>query len=315
LDQLLGVNGHVFLQPQMSAVFENQDTVEQLEDIPGVRFAVPTLKVQGYAVNGSFGESGVYIQGVRREDLLKVEDVTGQDAVLSGSFASFGQGRFGGDGIALASGVARTLGTVVGDAVTLITGNGKETPFGRLPTTQKTYRVDAIFSIGNYEYDSLYVYMPLAQAQLFAGKRGEITEIELRAENPMQIDAMLPAIRGVAEPNFIVFDWRDRFRSFFDALQVERGLVRIILAMIVGVATLLIFNGLWMQVKDKNSDIAVLRTMGGLKRRGAADFLDDRRRHWFHGCPGGRDPRYPDCTQHCAGGESSVHAPRPLPLS
>ena len=262
LDQLLGVNGHVFLQPQAAEVYQDDGFVETLEDIPGVQMAVPVLKIEAFSVNGSIGQAPVYVQGMAKDDLLKIKEVSGPGAVLQGSYDAYGEGRFGGNGIAIASGVARKIGAQEGDIITLIRGGGIEPPFAKLPTTQKNYRVDSSFSIGNYEYDNLYVYMPLAQAKVFAGKKGQITEIEMRVDNAMEIDGILPAIESAVDNNFIVFDWRDRFRTFFNALEVERALVRIILAMIIAVATLLIFNGLWMQVKDKNSDIAVLRTMG-----------------------------------------------------
>lgn len=262
LDQLLGVNGHVFLQPAAATTFAEDDISERLAEVPGVTFAVPVLKLEAYAVNGTLGEGPVYIQGVRPEDLARIDEVSGPGAVRQGSLDGFGQGERGGNGIALASGAAQKLGVGAGDVVTLVTGGGKETPFGRIPTTQKAYRVDAVFTIGNYEYDKIFLYMPLAQAQLFAGRRGQITEIEIRVERPQEVDRYLSAIRDVAGERYFVFDWRDRFQTLFNALEVERGLMRIILAMIIAIATLLIFSGLWMQVKDKTSDIAVLRTVG-----------------------------------------------------
>ncbi|MEM1379146.1 MAG: lipoprotein-releasing ABC transporter permease subunit [Pseudomonadota bacterium] len=262
LDQLLGVNGHVFLQPAYGQTFDDDTIIDRLEALDGVKFAVPVLKVQSYAVNGSRGETGVYIQGVRPEDLAKIEEVSGPRSLRLGSLDGFGDGAYGGNGIAVASGVARAIGVNVGDTMTLVTGNGRETPFGRLPTTQKAYRVDAIFTIGNFEYDNIYVYMPLEQAQVFAGKRGEITEIEMRVANAQDIDAYRPAIIDTVGNDFVVLDWRDRFQSFFNALQVERGLLRIILSMIIAIATLNIISSLVMLVKDKNADIAVLKTMG-----------------------------------------------------
>ncbi|MEM9838818.1 MAG: lipoprotein-releasing ABC transporter permease subunit [Pseudomonadota bacterium] len=262
LDQLLGVNGHVFLQPAYATSFQDDGLVDRLENVDGVNFAVPVLKVQAYAVNGSVGQTGVYVQGVRPEDLAKIEDVSRPDKVLRGTLEAFGQGEFGGDGIAVASGVATTIGVSVGDYVTLVTGSGKETPFGRLPTTQKSFRVDAVFSIGNFEYDNIYIYMPLEQAQLFAGKRGRITEIEMRVERAQEVELYLPDIALAAQGEYTTLTWKNRFESFFIALEVERALMRIILFVIIAIATLNIISSLVMLVKDKNADIAVLRTMG-----------------------------------------------------
>ncbi len=259
LDQLLGVNGHVFLQPAGNTLPEDEGYLARLEGVEGVTMAVPVLKVEAYAVNGELGQAPVYLQGVARDDLMKIEEVTGPRSLRRGSFDGYGQTD---DGIALAWGVAAKLNARVGDYVTFVIARPRNTPFGTLPTTQNAYRIDAIFQIGNYEYDNLLVYMPLAQAQLFSGKKGQITEVEMRVESPIDIDQYLPAISEAAGPGVYIFDWRRRFQTFFNALGVERGLMRIILSMIIAIATLLIFSGLVMLVKDKNSDIAVLRTVG-----------------------------------------------------
>jgi lipoprotein-releasing system permease protein len=240
----------------------DDELIRAFEEIEGVEVAIPVLKVEAYGVSGSDGQAPVYIQGVRPADLSKIEEVSGPGALRQGSFEGFGAGEFGGDSIAIASGVAAELGVGVGDTVTLVTGGGAETPFGRTLTTQKPYRIDAVFSVGNYEYDNILVYMPLAQAQLFGRKRGEITEVEVRVDKPQKVEDVLPAVRAAAGPGTIVYDWKRRFRSINDALEVERGLQRIILMMIVGIATLNIITGLVMLVKDKKSDIAVLRTVG-----------------------------------------------------
>lgn len=263
LDQLLGVNGHVFIQPAGGTLPDSDDYLANLEGVDGVEFAVPVLKVEAFSVSNGGGQAPVYIQGMAREDLLKIEEVSGLEALRQGTFDGYGESEEGtGVGIALASGVAAKLGVSAGEAVTLITARSRATPFGTLPTSQKAYRVDAIFQIGNYEYDNLLVYMPLSEAQLFSGKRGQITEVEMRVERPLEIDTYLPQIEAAAGQQVFVFDWRNRFRSFFNALEVERGLMRIILSMIIGIATLLIFSGLVMLVKDKTGDIAVLRTVG-----------------------------------------------------
>lgn len=261
LDQLLGVNGHVFVQPAGGFLPEDEDYLAGLSRVDGVTLTVPVLKVEAYAVHGRSGQAPVYIQGVSREDLFRIEEVSGPQALRQGSFEGYGTEE-GAGGIALASGVAYKIGASAGDYVTLVTGRPRETPFGTIPTTEKTYRIDAVFQIGNFEYDNLLLYMPLEEAQLFAGKKGQVTEIEMRVERPQEVDDYLPAIRAAAGPSVVVWDWRDRFQSFFNALQVERGLMRVILSMIVGIATLNIISGLVMLVKDKTSDIAVMRTVG-----------------------------------------------------
>ncbi|MEO1041863.1 MAG: lipoprotein-releasing ABC transporter permease subunit [Pseudomonadota bacterium] len=261
LDQLLGVNGHIFVQPPRNTLPADGDLLRMIEDIDGVERAVPVLKIEAYAVSTE-GQTPVYIQGVERDDLLAIDQVAGPNARRDGNFDRFGLGERGGNGIALGIGVSAKLRVGAGDQLTLITGGGAETPFGNTPTTEKTYTVDAVFAVGNSEYDGILLYMPLEQAQLFGRKRGQITEIEIRVDDPLVIDPYLPLIEEAVGRQAYVLDWRDRFRSLNNALEVERGLQRIILLMIVGIATLNIISGLVMLVKDKTSDIAVLRTVG-----------------------------------------------------
>jgi lipoprotein-releasing system permease protein len=260
LDQLLGVNGHVYIQPSDGFLPDDEDYIAGLAAAPGVTRAVPVLKVEAYAVNGQLGQAPVIIQGVSREDLFTLEEVTGPRSLRSGSFEGYGQGEE--DGIIIASGVAAKLRAGAGDYVTLVTGRQRQTPFGTLPTVEKTYRVDAVFQVGNSEYDGILAYMPLEQAQLFSGKKGQVTEVEVRVEEPLQIDSYLSGIEEAAGNSVFVIDWRSRFLSFFNALEVERFAVRIILFMIIAMATLLILMGLVMLVKDKKADIAILRTIG-----------------------------------------------------
>ena len=262
LDQLLGVNGHVFVQPAGTTISSESDLVKRLAEIDGVTLAVPVLKVEAYAVSAGDGQAPVYIQGVRREDLFTIPEVTGPDQLVQGSFEGYGEGEKGGNGIALGSGIAAKLGVGAGESVTLVRGGGKETPFGRTPTTQKTFRVDAIFSTGNYEYDSLLVYMPLEQAQIYAGKKDQISEVEIRVEDPLKVDQVTPAIEAAAGSGVFIFDWKRRFQSLNNALEVERSMIRIILLLLVGIVSLNIISSLVMLVKDKKSDIAVMRTVG-----------------------------------------------------
>ncbi|MEM6649567.1 MAG: ABC transporter permease, partial [Pseudomonadota bacterium] len=261
LDQLLSVSGHVFVTSTDEPLTDYEAQAAELRALPGVVRATPVLRVETYAV-GQSGEGLALVQGLSPEDVRSLEKVAGEGHIRQGNFLTFGEGKNGGNEIALGSSLAANLGVWVGDSVTLVTAGGVETPFGQSATTQKAYKVGAIFQIGNSAFDQYYAYMPLEQAQLFARKKGEVSEIEIRVEDALNIDPYLGAIRVSVGPTVSVQDWRFRNSDIFNALQVERGLQRIILLMIVAVAVVNIISGLVMLVKDKRSDIAVLRTMG-----------------------------------------------------
>jgi len=135
------------------------------------------------------------------------------------------------------------------------------TPMGTTPRI-KPYKVAAVFEIGMSEYDSGFVFMPLPEAQAYFNRNNDVTAIEIFTANPDRIDTFRKAVTEAAGRPVFLVDWRQRNSTFFNALQVERNVMFLILTMIVLVAALNIVSGLIMLVKDKGQDIAILRTMG-----------------------------------------------------
>ena len=130
---------------------------------------------------------------------------------------------------------------------------------------QKTYTVGAVFSVGMSEFDAAYIYMPLEQAQVFFGRDTAVDTIELTTTDPDKVDELKPAVARLSGQGALISDWRDRNSSFFNALEVERAAMRLVVLLIVFVASLLIFSGLIMLVKTKGRDVAILRTIGATR--------------------------------------------------
>ena len=166
LDQLLGVNGHAHVQAgepfRPEPIADYDALTKTLASVNGGIEATPLIELPVFA--SANGETGMVVRGVTREDILKNEYVAGPEHVIDGSFETFGVGDKGGNEIALGSRIAEQLGVQAGDAVTLISGQGPETAFGRT-LRRKTYTLGAIFHVGNAEYDAIYGFMPLEQAQ------------------------------------------------------------------------------------------------------------------------------------------------------
>lgn len=263
LDQLLGVNAHVYVESPNGAPITDYDRLAaKIAAVPGVTEATPQIQAPVY-LSSSNGETGIFMRGIRPDDLKTLPYVVGPQHLKAGSFEKFGVGAHGGDEIALGSHVAWTLGVGPGDPVTLITGRGADTPFG--PTIgRKTYRVGAIFEVGNSEYDQIIGYMPLEQAQLFFRYGNAVRDVEVKVEKPGEVERYMGPIAAAAE-GYDLRDWRRQNASYFGALETERTVMRIILMLIVAVAALNIITGLIMLVKDKTRDIAVLRTMGATR--------------------------------------------------
>ena len=160
-----------------------------------------------------------------------------------------------------AAGWPSNLSVRAGDNLTLVSPRGAVTPFGTTPRI-KAYKIAAVFEIGMSEYDAAFVFMPLAEAQAYFGRSGDVTAIEVYTDDPDHVDSFRKLVSDAAARPIYMLDWRQRNATFFNALQVERNVMFLILTLIVLVAALNIVSGLIMLVKDKGSDIAILRTMG-----------------------------------------------------
>ncbi|MGQ2907171.1 MAG: lipoprotein-releasing ABC transporter permease subunit [Aliihoeflea sp.] len=255
LDRILGINGHLVVQPIESGLDDYEEIAARFNGIAGVRYAIPHVDGQVLASGRRTAGTGALIRGVRAEDLAKMDSVSGN--IQQGSLEGFA----GDQGVAIGSRMAEALGITVGDPITFASADGDVTPFGTTPRV-KSYPVIAVFQLGMSEYDASVVFMPIEEAQLFFNSDGVAQSIEVFVDNPDAVDQLRPAIEDAAMRPVFLTDWRQRNQTFFSALQVERNVMFMILTLIVLVAALNIISGLFMLVKDKGRDIAILRTMG-----------------------------------------------------
>ena len=254
LSKIVGINGHVFVQATDTPFTDYRAVAKRLGAVPGVKLVVPM--VEGAAgVSSPFNQSGALVRGITGADLQRLPGIEGH--VVQGTLDDFDASR----GVAIGRRLAESLGLSIGDQVSILTAKGAQTPFGVAPRI-KAYPVVAIFQIGMSEFDSSFVYMPLAEAQTYFNKDGEASVIEAFVDDPDDMDAMRLALDRAVERPAVLTDWRQRNKTFFDALTVERNVMFVIVAVSVVVAALNIISGLVMLVKDKGSDIAILRTMG-----------------------------------------------------
>ena len=254
LDKIVGINGHIFLQASETPLTDYEDIVKLISKVEGMTIVIPM--VEGAAgVSSPFNQAGALVRGIKEEDIKKLPGIAGN--VKLGTLDGFDTTT----GVAIGQRMAESLGVRIGDNVTILTAKGASTPFGVAPRI-KAYPVTAIFQIGMSEFDGLFVYMPLPEAQAFFNKEGEVSVIEAFVQEPDKIDKMRERLDGLLSRPMVMTDWRQRNKTFFDALKVERNVMFIILTMIVLVAALNIISGLIMLVKDKGRDIAILRTMG-----------------------------------------------------
>ena len=254
LDKILGINGHLLIQPLEQPLTDWERVSERISKVPGVILAAPVVEGQALA-SSPFNASGVLVRGVRAADLAKLPSVANN--IRQGTLEGFDEGQ----GVAIGRRLADQLSLRAGDSVTLVAPRGAVTPMGTTPRI-KSYRIAAVFEVGMSEYDSAFVFMPLPEAQAYFNRAGDVTAIEVYVDNPDQIDYQRRLITEAAGRPVFLIDWRQRNATFFNALQVERNVMFLILTIIVIVAAFHITSGLIMLVKDKGRDIGILRTKG-----------------------------------------------------
>ncbi|MEZ2130283.1 MULTISPECIES: lipoprotein-releasing ABC transporter permease subunit [unclassified Sinorhizobium] len=255
ITRILGINGHMIVQPVDGPFTDYPALTDKLAAVPGVTLALPLVEGQTLASGKGGAGTGALVRGIRPDDLAKLKTVSSN--IKSGDLVGFAAGQ----GVLIGSRMADQLGLGVGDQITLISPEGDVTPMGINPRV-KSYTVSGIFEIGMSEYDATIIYMPLEEAQLYFNADGLVQSIELFVSNPDDIDNLRTKVEAAAGRQIFITDWRQRNQTFFSALQVERNVMFMILTLIVLVAALNIISGLIMLVKDKGSDIAILRTMG-----------------------------------------------------
>src|SRR6516164_959888 len=254
LDKILGLNGHLLIQPLDSPLTDWEMVAGRVAMVPGVELAAPVVEGQALA-SSPFNANGVLVRGIRGADLARLGSIARN--IRQGTLDGFDDAQ----GVVIGRRLAEQLSLQAGDNVTLVSPRGAVTPMGTTPRI-KPYRVAAVFEIGMSEYDAAFVFMPLPEAQAYFNRMGDVTAVEVYVDNPDRVDRLRGSIQDAAQRPIYMIDWRTRNATFFNALQVERNVMFFILTLIVLVAALSILSALIMLVKDKTRNIAVLRTMG-----------------------------------------------------
>ena len=258
ISRILGINGHMIVQPIDGPLNNYAELADKFAAVPGVTMAIPLVEGQTLASGQGGAGTGALVRGIRADDFAKLKVVS--DNIRQGDLVGFASG----SGVAIGSRMADSLGIGAGDQITLVAPEGDVTPLGVNPRV-KSYTVSAVFEIGMSEYDSSIIYMPLEESQLYFNVDGIVQSIELFIDHPDRVDELREPVEAAAGRQIFITDWRQRNQTFFSALQVERNVMFMILTLIVLVAALNIISGLIMLVKEKGSDIAILRTMGATR--------------------------------------------------
>jgi lipoprotein-releasing system permease protein len=258
-DRMLNVIAHIeLLDYAGQALPDWQATAAKAKQNPEVIGAAPFVASQSLIARGE-DMRGAIIRGISPAEEATV---TGLGAQLKdGAFAQLQPGAWN---IVLGTELARQLGVGVGDKITVVAPGGQVTPAGVLPRL-KSFNVVGTFTAGHYEYDSGLALVHVDDAALLF-RTGGPTGVQLKLRDVHDARRVAAELQQVVGPDLLVRDWTRSHAAWFDAVEIEKRLMSIILTLIVAVAAFNLVSTLVMTVTDKQSDIAILRTLGASPR-------------------------------------------------
>ncbi len=256
LSQILGLNGDIGVYG-VNAPLSNYDAMAaRISTIKGVTGAFPIVQGEVLMSGPQGGATGGIARGITPQGLVQLPTVSHH--IIAGSLADL----TGGGTIAIGGALANQFNLSIGSQISLILPQGKATVIGTIPSIE-SFRVVAIFQTGMQQYDSSFVFLPLAAAQTLFQQNGAATQIQVFVKDPDHDEAVKQAIvNAFPGLGLNIQDWKQNNDSFLAAVTVERNVMFLILTLIIIVAAFNVISSLIMMVKDKAKDIAILRTMG-----------------------------------------------------
>ena len=260
-DKLISANPHLLVFQSGRAGLGDADRVaQQVRAVQGVRAATPFILQQALFTSDTGEAHGGLVRGVDLSHTVVRDDLRAQ--VRSGRLDD----AVGGEGVILLGvELARLLGVVAGDPVTVISPKGAVTAVGMVPKMRR-YVVGGTLEMGMHEYDSSIAYLALPAAQDFAGLSGAVTGIEVKLDDPFDARAVGRRIIAALGFPFWVRDWMDMNRNLFAALQLEKLALFVIVTIIVLVAAFAIIGHLVLLVAEKRKEIGILKSIGATNR-------------------------------------------------
>jgi lipoprotein-releasing system permease protein len=258
MSKILGVKSHLLVLSHKGAFNDYKRVAERVGKVEGVVATTPFIHSQ-VMVNRSGNVSGAILRGIQPETAGNVLSI--ERNIKEGSLSSLNGSWDGLPTIIIGSELSKQLGAYPGDILNMVSPEGKLTPLGRVPNSQK-YKVTAVFDSGMYEYDASMVFVSLKEAQAFLGFGDRVNGLEVRVKDAYKSDKVGIKIQDALGKQYWTKDWKVMNRSLFSALKLEKFAMFVILTMIVLVGALNIISTLVMVVMEKTRDVAILRAMG-----------------------------------------------------
>jgi lipoprotein-releasing system permease protein len=259
LDKVVGLNGHAVVQGLGGRLENWRPVLEQARRTPEVVSAQPLIEQPLMASHRGRVEA-ILLRGMPRREILTNPSFAGN--VVAGTLADLQPDT---NNVAIGSRLAELLNLSVGSSITILSPEGRTTPFGTMPRIVD-YNVAAIFEVGLYDFDKAFVVMPMEEAQNFLMMGDAVGMIEVTTADADRVGEILAPLQRAVARQAIVNDWRSMNSALFEAIQIERVVMFVVLSIIILVAAFNILSSLIMLVRAKHRDIAILRTMGATRR-------------------------------------------------
>lgn len=256
MDRILGLGGHINVYGKTGPLSDYENKVDKIRIVDGVVTVFPLIDAQ-VLISQNGTARGAMLRGMTPADM-------GTKPLLRNKIVQGFLPELQSEKILIGVRMAENLRLKVGDRLNLLSPAGNVTPFGTMPRS-KSYVIGGIFDVGMYEYDANFIYMPLRPAQEFLNMETRVNTLEITSKDANNTAPMVKEIQRRLGSDYRVQDWQSVNGSYFNALQVERNVMFLILTLIIIVAAFNIISGMIMLVKDKGRDIAILRTMGASK--------------------------------------------------
>ncbi len=254
IKSIIGLEGHVTVYSNVGGITGYEALAADIAAMPGVASAVP--KIEGQTMVSFRGRAlGAQVAGYLPEDLVAKPLLT--EKISAGDLAAYERG----EGIVIGSRMAEKMGIQLGDSLTLISPEGRATVAGMVPRV-KAYPVVAMFSIGMFAYDNGLILLPFSEAQVYFRVPEAASMIEVSLADAGASGTIARQLADSLGVDYRIYDWQRSNSHILGAVIVQRNVMFLILMLIILVACFNIISSLIMLVREKGSDIAILRTMG-----------------------------------------------------
>jgi lipoprotein-releasing system permease protein len=253
--RMLSAVAHVQVSDISERLSDWRSVAEAVKRHPDVKATAPYVTAQGLLTSGG-NVHGAFLRGIVPELEDTVDDLSRN--MRTGELSSLKPGEFN---IILGDALARQLGVVRGDVIVLVAPQGQVTPAGVIPRLRQ-FTVAGTFNVGHYEIDSTLALIHMEDAQRLYRMGTDVTGVRVKLDDLFAAPRVAYELLPLLPPNNTVLDWTRMNATYFRAVDLEKRMMSLLLFFIIAIAAFNLVSSLFMVVKEKNADIAILRTLG-----------------------------------------------------